>query len=445
MSIRFCRYRVRSALLAPVLLAALLSGAAARSARDGTTVTVGPTDADIIGTDNLAIQKAVDCVAAAGGGTVVIKAGTYTLANSVRLASHMTVRGEGASKTLLKKAPGVRSKLKLDADYAEMMATVEDASGFAPGMGVTVLDKVNPDGWTPSIRTITRIDGNTLYFDRFLQMDYSVENQGEVFNTFPLLAGYDVQDVWIEDLTVDGSREGSGILDGCQTGAIYFFHSQRMTIRSCVARNYPGDGISTQNVEDPTVDNCEAYGNAYLGIHLGTGAARGIVTDNRAHDNGKDGLYLCWRVQHSRYERNQSWNNGQDGISLGHKDTDNLFVKNSVSGNARAGIYFRDETAANAASRNTFEDNTVEDNGRPDAPGYAIRIEGETRDLKFSSNTIRARGQGDAVVQPVGIYIGPKVDFVTSERNMFVGNMKQAIVDDSKGGHNQIEQPAAGK
>jgi len=58
-----------------------------------------------------------------------------------------------------------------------------------------------------------------------------VENDGEVFNTFPLLAGYDVQDVRIEDLTADGSREGSGILDGCQTGAIYFFHSQRMSSR----------------------------------------------------------------------------------------------------------------------------------------------------------------------------------------------------------------------
>jgi hypothetical protein len=57
------------------------------------TVTVGPANADVIGTDNVAIQKAVDRVAAAGGGTVLIKAGTYTLANSVRLASHITLRG----------------------------------------------------------------------------------------------------------------------------------------------------------------------------------------------------------------------------------------------------------------------------------------------------------------------------------------------------------------
>lgn len=429
--------------LAPnlVLLAALLGPPAAFSQEARLTVTVGPADADVIGADNHAIQKAIDRVAAAGGGTVVIKAGTYLLANSVRLASHLTLRGEGPDKTLLKKIPGVRSKLKLDADYGEMIATVEDVRGFTPGMGVTILDKASPGGWTPSVRTIVRIEGNSLYFDRFLQMDYSVANQGEVFNTFPLIAGFGVTDLRVEGLTVDGSRADSVVLDGCQAAGIYFFHSQRLTIRNCVARNYPGDGIGTQYVEDPVVDNCEVYGNAQLGIHLGTGALHGIVRHNRAHDNGQDGLYLCWRVQHALYEGNQSWNNGRDGISLGHKDTDNLFVKNTASGNGRAGIYFRDESAANAASRNTFEENLIEDNGRPDAPGYGIRIEGETRDLKFVSNTLRSRRKDNVVVQPVGIYIGPKADYVTSERNLFVGNLKQAIVNESQGGHNQLAPP----
>ena len=359
----------------------------------------------------------------------------------MRLSSHLQIRGEGLEKTLLKKAPGVESKLRLDADYGELIATVENAGGFVPGMGVTLLDAVSPSGWTPSVRTIVGVEGNTLRFDRFLHMDYSVANQGRVFNTFPLLAGFNVEDVHVEDLSVDGNRAGSGILDGCQTGAIYFFHSQHMTIRHCVARNYPGDGISLQFVEYPVVENCEAEGNAYLGIHLGTGALHGVVIDCRAHNNGQDGFYLCWRVQHSRYERNQSWNNGGDGISLGHKDTDNIFVANTVSGNAHAGIYFRDEVAANAASRNTFEGNTLEDNGRPGKPGYGIRVEGETRDLKFVSNTIRSHRIDGVVVQPVGIYIGPKADAVIAGQNLFQGDNLKAIVDESQGGHNQLTRP----
>ena len=131
---------------------------------------------------------------------------------------------------------------------------------------------------------------------------------------------------------------------------------------------------------------------------------------------------------------------GRDGISLGHKDTDNVFMNYSVSGNGRAGIYFRDEVAADAASRNTFEDNTMEDNGRVGEPGYAIRIEGETRDLNFVSNTIRSRRKDGVVVQPVAIYIGPKADVVVAEPNLFLGEVENRCRW-IQGGHNQLGAP----
>ncbi|TAM84694.1 MAG: hypothetical protein EPN47_00855 [Acidobacteria bacterium] len=402
------------------------------------TVTVGPENADVIGADNIAIQKAVDRVAAAGGGIVLIKAGTYILANSVRLPSHITLRGEGPDKTILKKAPGVGSKLKLDADYGEYKATVEDASGFRPGMGVSVVDRQQRSGWTPSVRTIIRIDGDTLYFNHFLQMDYHVALDGEVFNTFPLIAGFDVTDVKVEDLTADGSREGSGILDGCQTGAIYFFHSTHMTVRNAVARNYPGDGISLQFVEDPLVDHCDSYNNAYLGIHLGTGALRGTVENNQAHENGEDGLYLCWRVQHARYADNRSWNNGRDGISLGHKDSDNLFVNNTSTGNGRAGIFFREQSRSNAPDRCTFERNTIADNGRNGEKPANIHINGMVENLTFKDNTIGSNDAKGKTPQLVGIYIAPQTDFITLSQNTFTGSFKQNIVNESKGAHNQI-------
>jgi Right handed beta helix region len=426
-----------------VIAAAVLSGImlyprCSAHKEGGMTVTVGPSNADIIGTDNLAIQKAVDRVVAAGGGTVLIKAGTYTLADSVRVASHVTLRGEGPDKTILKKAAGVQSKLKIDADYGEYKATVVDASGFRPDMGVTVVDKEQRSGWTPSVRTITRIEDNTLYFNNFLQMDYHVALDGEVFNTFPLIAGFEVKDVKVEGLTADGSREGSGILGGCQTGAIYFFHSTHMTLHNVVARNYPGDGISLQFVEDPVVDHCESYNNAYLGIHLGTGALRGIVEDNRVHNNGEDGLYLCWRVQHARYENNRSWDNGRDGISLGHKDSDNLFVNNTSTGNGRAGIYFRDEDRSNAPDRNAFKHNTIADNGRNEKRPANIHIGGMVHNVTFTDNTIGSNETKGKTLRPVGVYIGPKTDYITLSKNSFTGPLKQAVVNDSKGTHNQI-------
>lgn len=430
-----------SVLLAGTCVVGLSAWPQSRPAQEGgLTVSVGPAGADVVGTDNVAIQKAIDRVAAAGGGTVLVKGGTYDLHDSVRLASHIRLRGEGAEKTILKKDAGVRSKLKLDADYGELQVTVEDAGGFRPGMGVAVSDREQRSCWTPSVRTIQRIDGQVLYLDHFLQMDYSVVSQGEVFNTFPLISGHEVEDVQVEDLTADGNRSSSERLNGCQGGAIYFFHSRKMTIRNCVARNYPGDGISTQFVEDPVIENSESFGNAEQGIHLGTGALRGIVAHNRVHDNGQDGLYLCWRVQRARYEENQSWNNGRDGISLGHKDTDNLFEKNNVSGNNRAGVFFRDETEINAAHRNTFRENTIEDNGRPGEPGYGVRIEGATKHLTFSENLIGNTRRGANATQFVGIFIGSGADYIIGERNTFEGGLRQAVVDQSLGGHNLLEQ-----
>ena len=134
--------RVFLLVLTASLVGAVICAPQSDSGREKTmTITVGPADADVLGTDNVAIQKAIDRVAAAGGGTVIIKAGVYTLHNSVRLASHLTLRGEGTDKTILQKDPGVRSRLKLDADYGEFQATVADARPFAPGMGVTIVDK----------------------------------------------------------------------------------------------------------------------------------------------------------------------------------------------------------------------------------------------------------------------------------------------------------------
>src|ERR1017187_9503259 len=51
------------------------------------TITVGPKDADLVGSTDKAIQAGVDYVARFGGGTVKILPGTYRLRNSIYLQS----------------------------------------------------------------------------------------------------------------------------------------------------------------------------------------------------------------------------------------------------------------------------------------------------------------------------------------------------------------------
>jgi hypothetical protein len=404
-------------------------------------ITVGHEKADVIGDDNTAIQKAIDRVAAVGGGTVRIKAGTYTLWNSVRLASHVTVAGEGTAKTILEKCEHVESRVTNDADGTESEAAVEDPRGFRLGMGVTVYDNNPWQGLHPNVKTLVRLEGSTLFFDDIFGLDYAVARSAMATDAFPLIAGYDVEDVHLHDLTADGKRTGKepkAESDGVAPAAIYFYHAKNFSIRGVVARNVAGDGVSTQYVEAPVIEDCEAYGNAAEGIHLGTRALRAIVRRNRSHDNHYEGLYLCWEVQHGTFEDNECRGNDRSGISIGHKDTDNVFIKNLVRDNGKAGVYFRDDPEITAGHRNTFRENVIEDNGRRGAPGYGIRIDGATQHITLVSNIIGETRQGPRATQQVGVYIGPRAAYITCERNTFSGDMKRKIVDKSKRGHDRL-------
>src|SRR3712207_324112 len=68
-------------------------------------IKVGHSDADLLGTDNRALQAAVDYVAGLGGGVVEIGPGEYVMRDSLHLRSFVTVRGT-PGKTVLRKADG---------------------------------------------------------------------------------------------------------------------------------------------------------------------------------------------------------------------------------------------------------------------------------------------------------------------------------------------------
>ncbi|MBC7853115.1 MAG: hypothetical protein IAF94_06745, partial [Pirellulaceae bacterium] len=74
------------------------------------TITVGPKDADIVGTSHKALQAAVDYVARLGGGTVKVLPGEYKLRNSVFLASKVRLLGSGDDSVLIKE-PSISTKL----------------------------------------------------------------------------------------------------------------------------------------------------------------------------------------------------------------------------------------------------------------------------------------------------------------------------------------------
>jgi nitrous oxidase accessory protein NosD len=239
-----------------------------------------------------------------------------------------------------------------------------------------------------------------------------VANQASASLYFPIVGGWDIANASIEGLVIEGNRNRQITLDGCRGGGIYLFQSRQVAIRNCVVRNVNGDGISFQVSPEVLVEDCVSEGNAGQGIHPGSGSQKPVVRNCRSIRNGRDGLYVCWRVKHGRFEGNELVENRGAGISIGHKDTDNRFVGNRIKGNEMSGVVFRAETAPMGAHRNVFERNFIVDNGGP-----AVSIQGHHEGLIFRQNTMGNRRSLDG--KSVGFSMSPGAEPIRSEDNHF--------------------------
>jgi hypothetical protein len=389
-------------------------------------ISVGCENADLIGSDNRALQAAVDYIAGLGGGVVEIAAGSYTMHDSLHLRSNVTVRGI-QGKTVLQKAAGVESPLALDGDFGEQQITVVNPAGFAVGCGVAIWDD-GAGGFHTTVARITGRNGNTFSIDNPLMADCMVNNKAKAATVFPVVSGYNIKNANIEAVVIDGNKDSNIHLNGCRGAGIFFYRAFGAVISHCTVRNYNGDGISFQQSNDVTVANCISEDNASLGIHPGSGSQRPVVRKCISRRNGSDGLFLCWRVRHGLFEDNELEGNGQFGISIGHKDSDNLLRRNVVRGNGQNGVFFRNESLGMAAHRNRLEDNVIENNGT-DGGAAGVRISGQTNDLVFKNNTIRDTRPKDLQTQTVGIQIEETVGKVVLDGNTIEA---RTAVDDKR-------------
>jgi parallel beta-helix repeat protein len=377
-------------------------------------ITVGQSGADINGTDNRALQAAVDYVAALGGGTVEIGPGTWAMRDSLHLRPNVTVRGV-KDRTVLRKADAVSSPMVRDGDFGEEQVTVKNPDGFDIGCGVTAWDK-GSGGFHTTVARITGRSGNTFSIDKPLNADCMAGNGATAATVFPVISGYELEGCRLEGLTIDGNKEHNPHLNGCRGAGIFLYRGFGTVIENCTVRNFNGDGISFQQSNDVVVRNCLTEDNASLGFHPGSGSQRPLVEKCIARRNGEDGLFLCWRVRHGTFQDNVLENNGRFGISIGHKDTDNLLLRNHVRLNEEAGICFRSESEAMAGHRNRLEQNVIENNGvKKEAPG--IRVRGETNELNFTGNVIRDTREGSERKQTTGILIEEKAGAVALDKN----------------------------
>jgi parallel beta-helix repeat protein len=407
---------------------AILAGTAVR-------ISVGVENADIVGSDNRALQAAVDYVAGLGGGVVEIGAGEYLMRDSLHLHSHVTLRGAG-EKTVLKKDASVYSLLAADGDFGEEAITVQNPEGFEVGRGVyvgskqakgffgicaTLLNRKEPA--RSQVQLGNERQDNYFRLSKPLNADCMMAAEAFAATVFPVISAYDAEDYRIESLAVDGNREhNQTTIDGCRGAGIFSYRGDGAVIENCIVRGYSGDGISFQQSNDVQVLNCLAEGNAGKGFHPGSGSQRPIIRGCKSIGNDDDGFFFCWRVRNAIVEDNEFRNNKGFGMSIGHKDSDNFVRKNTVVGNAKGGVYWRNEKDPMAAHRIEFVENTVEDNAE-----VGLFIDGETNGTVVRNNTIRDSGKG---VQKVGVKIGANVGEVVLKDNTI--RAAKEIVDERK-------------
>jgi parallel beta-helix repeat protein len=363
------------------------------------TLVVGPSDSQIVGNDQWAIQAAVDHVARLGGGTVRLSAGTYRLRNAIYLQSGVHLIGAG-EQTLLIKEPSVTTALKLDSDWYDQEITLADATGFQLGDGVCLRAKDAKTGRSTVIkRTLVARSGNRFKLDKPLRENLWQMDSATCSTLFPLLSGEFIEDVRIENLILDGNREHNAELDGNYAGCIFLQDCNRIHIRGVTARNNHGDGISWQISHDVLVENCVSENNANLGLHPGSGSQRPIMRNNILRGNDI-GIFFCWGVKYGLAEKNQIEGN-RIGVSIGHRDTDNLVRENTIRYSQLNGLLFRPERGPDfAGHRNRIEYNHFIDNAP--AGGNVIDIQGGTESITLTHNRIvdtRTETAGTAIKQ----------------------------------------------
>jgi hypothetical protein len=349
------------------------------------SITVGPSNADIVGTNDRALQAAVDYVTRLGGGTVHVLPGTYRLRNAVYLQSKLRLVGNGADTVLIKE-PSTVTKLALDSDWYDQEITLADAAGFQVGDGVCIRAKNADTGaMTVAKRTLVARKATRFKLDRALRENFWQLGNATVSTLFPILSGENISDLVIENVTLDGNREHNDNLDGNYAGCIFLQDCSRIVIRGVTAKNYNGDGISWQICHDVLVENCVSQNHRGLGLHPGSGSQRPIIRNCRIEGNDI-GIFFCWGVKYGLAENNHILGN-RIGVSIGHRDTDNLVAGNEISSSREVGVLFRPERGKDfAGHRNRIQNNRIVNSGA--ANGVAIDVQGATESVILSDNEI---------------------------------------------------------
>ncbi len=291
-----------------------------------TATVVNAIDVNVPAGNSDEIQVAINSVAAAGGGTVQLAAGTYVLNSSIKMKSNVTLQGAGTA---------TRLELPLDATYAMI---VDD--GTEPCINMTIRNMLL-DGNIPESKVSHDPDyndpqGNSLgiFFDAYKEATYHqnviLENL-EIHNTVDachlkgVKGGYwdnvyfhhngifywpghnsylrRVIDYTVKNSRFEDSYNGSGIncswsknllFSNCEVirsegRGIRNAASEGFVVHDCIILDCGSEGIIANAESGITTSKCDFKRNCISGCGTGmSGGASGVAYDNKVFNNGKN-------------------------------------------------------------------------------------------------------------------------------------------------------------
>ncbi len=379
------------------------------------TVTVGQDCGEFRGDDDKILQAAVDYVAGLGGGTVCIMPGVYTMRNSLFPRSGLTIKGSGET-TILRKCASVSSKLIREADWYEDCVQVERPEGFTVGGGLA-LSRDDKDPREVRFFTITGISNNVLFLDKRTEHNYWMMESARASTRFSIIYGFNVDNVAISDLVLDGNRNENEHVDDNYAAALFMQYCNGWNFKNVIARNYNSDGFSFQVCDDIHFEDCSAINNADLGYHPGSGSQRPVFIRCTARGNSQ-GFFWCWGVCDGIAENCLAEGNMRYGINFGHRDTDNIIRNCIVENNGETGIIFREEpNEYRTGDRNLIDGCIIRNNGNT-GPGLGIDVQYKNSDITIRNCKFENCKGG---LQHTGIRIGQDAERIKLESNTFSG------------------------
>ena len=311
-----------------------LGGFSAIVCKDGSTVWAEDASGKTIASgeagvdDASVIQSAVNIIADAGGGQILLKSGLYILTDSIKLTTPIIFSGEGLG-TILKMADGVGEipVISIESNNVVIRDLLIDGNRVnrpeptsvpSPASGILAHWK-NPA--VEDVRIVNVYVKNAPY-------------DGININGWRVMHFYCI----VENCGDDGfNSQGGG------------YH----TYIGCVARNMIHDGFHLSNGEKGIVIGCEAYDNGGSGLE--TLHERILIVSSRFVGNHAHGISIYG--DYAIIVANECYNCGMPGVSTGH----GIIIKGN-----------------NALVANNFV---------ADCTGGGIRIEGD--EVRVIGNTVR--------------------------------------------------------